>query len=61
LAIGKAGFPRLAFNSLATDSERSEHTGLMNLIKGLFGAFRTQVRTFLRFIGTLQSKMRWIF
>lgn len=34
------GIPRLAFNSLRTDSERSEHTGLMNLIKGLFGAFR---------------------
>lgn len=34
------GVPRLAFNSLRTDSERSEHTGLMNLIKGLFGAFR---------------------
>src|SRR4029077_6615691 len=35
-----AGWPRLAFNSLASDSERSEHLGLMNLIKGLFGAFR---------------------
>lgn|SRR5262245_34117346 len=40
LAIGKAGHPRLAFNSLTTDSERSEHNGLLNLIKGLFGAFR---------------------
>jgi uncharacterized protein (TIGR02391 family) len=40
LGIGKAAWPRLAFNSLATDSERSEHSGLMNLIKGLFGAFR---------------------
>jgi uncharacterized protein (TIGR02391 family) len=40
LAIGKAGHPRLAFNSLATESERSEHSGLMNLIKGIFGAFR---------------------
>lgn len=40
LGIGKAGHPRLAFNSLATESERSEHSGLMNLIKGLFGAFR---------------------
>jgi len=40
LGIGKAGYPRLAFNSLATESERSEHTGLTNLIKGLFGAFR---------------------
>lgn len=40
LSIGSAGHPRLAFNSLATESERSEHNGLINLIKGLFGAFR---------------------
>jgi uncharacterized protein (TIGR02391 family) len=40
LGIGKAGCPRLAFNSLRTDNERNEHLGLMNLIKGLFGAFR---------------------
>lgn len=39
LGLGK-GLPRLAFNSLTTDSERSEHTGLMNLMKGVFGAFR---------------------
>lgn len=36
----QAGYPRLAFNSLQTETERSEHIGLMNLIKGLFGAFR---------------------
>ncbi|MCK2127564.1 TIGR02391 family protein [Thauera aromatica] len=40
LGIGKVGHPRLAFNALSTESERSEHTGLMNLIKGVFGAFR---------------------
>lgn len=40
LGIGKTGHPRLAFNSLRTESERSEHSGLINLIKGLFGAFR---------------------
>jgi TIGR02391 family protein len=40
LGIGKAECPRLAFNSLTTESERNEHSGLMNLIKGLFGAFR---------------------
>jgi uncharacterized protein (TIGR02391 family) len=40
LAIGRQGHPRLAFNSLSSDSERSEQTGLMNLIKGVFGAFR---------------------
>lgn len=40
LGFGQAGFPRLAFSALAAESERSEHKGLMNLIKGLFGAFR---------------------
>ena len=40
LGLGRTGVPRLAFNSLRTESERSEHTGLMNLIKGVFGAFR---------------------
>lgn len=40
LASGRAGHPRLAFNSLQTETERSEQAGLMNLIKGLFGAFR---------------------
>ncbi len=41
-AFGRAasGYPLLAFNSLSTESERSEHTGLMNLMKGVFGAFR---------------------
>jgi len=38
--IGKKAYPVLAFNALATDSERSEHTGLMNLMKGFFGTFR---------------------
>lgn len=37
---GKAGMPFLAFNSLQTEIERSEHAGLMNLMKGMFGAFR---------------------
>ena len=40
LGIGKGRTPRLAFNSLRTDSECNEHKGLMNLIKGVFGAFR---------------------
>jgi uncharacterized protein (TIGR02391 family) len=40
-ALGlSAGHPRLAFNSLSTDSERSEHVGMMNLMKGMFSAFR---------------------
>lgn len=32
--------PMLAFNTLQTHAERSEHTGIMNLLKGLFGTFR---------------------
>lgn len=38
--LGKVGIPFLAFNALQTDTERSEHSGLMNLMKGMFGAFR---------------------
>ena len=37
---GKAGMPFLAFNSLRTETEQQEHSGLMNLMKGMFGAFR---------------------
>lgn len=36
----KEGYPLLAFNDLKTNSKKSEHKGLANLIKGLFGAFR---------------------
>lgn len=39
-ACGLTGQPRLAFNALSTEWERSEHTGLATLMKGLFGAFR---------------------
>ena len=38
--IGKKAYPLLAFNALSTDSEQSEHKGLMNLMKGFFGTFR---------------------
>lgn len=38
--IGKNQYPVLAFNALSTNSERSEHNGLMNLMKGFFGSFR---------------------
>lgn len=38
--FGKQEMPILAFNSLRTETERSEHTGLMNLMKGMFGVFR---------------------
>jgi len=32
--------PRLAFNSLLSETERMEQKGLMNLMKGMFGTFR---------------------
>lgn len=38
--IGKTGTPFLAFNSLATDTHKSEQTGLTNLFVGMFGTFR---------------------
>ncbi len=38
--LGQSGMPFLAFNSLQTETERDEQKGLMNLIKGTFGAFR---------------------
>ncbi len=34
------GDPPLAFNALSTEWERSEHTGLATLTRGLFGTFR---------------------
>ena len=37
---GPSGHPMLVFNSFQTDTERSEHTGLMNLMKGALGTFR---------------------
>ncbi|MBI5117934.1 TIGR02391 family protein [Candidatus Poribacteria bacterium] len=38
--IGKKKYPLVAFNALSTDSELSEHKGLVNLMKGFFGTFR---------------------
>jgi uncharacterized protein (TIGR02391 family) len=39
-SLGRAGLPMFAFNSLRSDSERSEQTGLVNLMVGVFGTFR---------------------
>lgn len=36
----RSHIPHLALNSLQTESEQSEQTGFMNLLKGLFGTFR---------------------
>jgi len=38
--LGAADMPFLAFNTLQTETERSEHTGMMNLMKGMFSSFR---------------------
>ncbi len=38
--IGSAGMPLLAFNSLRTETERNEQTGMMSLMKGMFSSFR---------------------
>lgn len=38
--LGQQKTPIIAFNSLSTESEESEHKGFMHLIKGLFGMFR---------------------
>lgn len=40
LALGKTGVPVLRINSLGTQTERDEQTGLANLIKGLGGLYR---------------------
>jgi len=32
--------PYLAFNSLRSETEKSEHSGIMNMMKGMFGIFR---------------------
>lgn len=39
-SLGKKGMPYLAINMLSNDSEKSEQTGFMNLLKGIFGVFR---------------------
>ncbi|ALG30877.1 hypothetical protein AOZ07_11555 [Glutamicibacter halophytocola] len=40
LSLGKSGVPLLAINSLQTQTERDEQTGLANLLKGLNGLYR---------------------
>lgn len=40
LALGQTGVPRVAINSLATQTERDEQSGLANLVKGMVGLYR---------------------
>ena len=39
-ACGLSTGPRVAFNALNTEWDRSEHTGIATLMKGMFGTFR---------------------
>ena len=39
-ALGSNITPKLAFNTLISDSEQREHKGFANLLKGFFGMFR---------------------
>ena len=43
--------PRLALNSLRTESQRSEQTGFANLLKGIFGVFRN--------VTAHEARVRW--
>lgn len=40
LALGRSGYPKLAINSLTTQTERDEQSGFANLVKGLSGLYR---------------------
>ena len=40
LALGQSGVPKLAINSLRTESERDEQRGFANLCKGILGMYR---------------------
>lgn len=40
LALGKTGVPMLAINSLQTQTEKDEQSGLVSLVKGLNGLYR---------------------
>jgi uncharacterized protein (TIGR02391 family) len=40
LESGSGGLPLVAFNSLTTETDRSEQRGLTLMIRGVFGAFR---------------------
>lgn len=40
LSFDEARLPLLAFNTLRSEAEKSEHRGMMNLLKGMFGTFR---------------------
>lgn len=45
-------YPLLVFNRWQTDSERSEHEGLTNMMKGIFGTFRNTTAH--------EPKIKWV-
>jgi uncharacterized protein (TIGR02391 family) len=47
-----ASLPLLAFNRLLTESERSEHSGLIHLLKGMFATFRN--------VTAHEPKIKWV-
>jgi uncharacterized protein (TIGR02391 family) len=59
-AFGRSGgLPLLAFNTLRTDTEQSEHSGLMHVMKGMFGAFRNPTAHAARITWSIQRKTHW--
>jgi uncharacterized protein (TIGR02391 family) len=46
-----ASLPLLAFNTMLTESERSEHKGLMHLLRGMFATFRN--------VAAHEPKIKW--
>jgi uncharacterized protein (TIGR02391 family) len=52
LGLGQSGIPLLAFNSLQTETEKSEHKGIINLLKGMFGTFRNPLAH--------EPKIKWV-
>jgi uncharacterized protein (TIGR02391 family) len=57
----KSGMPPLAFNLLQNPTERSEHTGLAILTKGMSGTFRNTTAHAPRSVGRSGSTTRSTF
>lgn len=52
--------PQLIINSHISKSERSEQTGFVNLLKGLFGMFRNPTAHEVKIKWDLMKMMLWI-
>jgi len=51
-----SGTPLIAINLMASDSEKSEHTGFMNLLKGVYGLWRNTTAHETRLGNDLQER-----